>query len=189
MTRELNLNIFIHCFNCVMIIDAFELDSNEANNLKKKYDSFNNISIFNNDTLLFNDFINGNFNNKYDNIIANPPYGAWQDYDKRNKLRDIYPNLYIKETYSTFLYLCLNLLKEGGRLVFITPDTYLNLHMHTYLRNYILHNSLIEEIAIFPSTFFPGVNFGYSKLTIITLLKCKNTDSLYKNIIDLFNNQ
>jgi type I restriction-modification system DNA methylase subunit len=99
-------------------------------------------------------FISGRSSNKYDFIIANPPYGAWQDYEKRGKLKLIYPKLYIKETYSTFLFLCLSLLKEAGRLVFITPDTYLNLHTHTYLRKFILQNALVEEIAIFPSSFF-----------------------------------
>jgi hypothetical protein len=169
-------------------IDAFELDLKEANKLKHIFRDYNNISIKNDDTLLFNNFINGNCNDKYDFIIANPPYGAWQDYEKREKLKGIYPKLYVKETYSTFLYLCLNLLKTGGRLVFITPDTYLNLHMHTYLRKYILNNALIEEIAIFPSSFFPGVNFGYSKLSIITLTKCNDITTIYNNKINIFDN-
>jgi phospholipid N-methyltransferase len=169
-------------------IDAFELDIREINKLQIKFGAFSNVSIKNEDTLLYEDFINGKDKNKYDFIIANPPYGAWQDYEKREKLKNIYPKLYIKETYSTFLFLCLSVLKEGGKLVFITPDTYLNLHMHTYLRKIILQNALVEEIAIFPSSFFPGVNFGYSKLSIITLKK--NADPLSLNnkirIIDNF---
>ena len=168
-------------------IDAFELDENEAKNLKAIFNS-ENITIKNADTLLYNDFINGNCNNRYDFIIANPPYGAWQDYEKREKLKIIYPGLYVKETYSTFLFLCLNLLKPGGRLVFITPDTYLNLHMHTYLRKFLLQNALIKEIAIFPSSFFPGVNFGYSKLSIITLEKTNLKVSVYNNTIKILDN-
>jgi phospholipid N-methyltransferase len=169
-------------------IDVFELDPKEADKLKNSFSCYNNISIRNEDTLLYRDFINEKYNNKYDFVIANPPYGAWQDIEKRKILKKFYPKLYVKETYSTFLYLCLNLLRPGGRLVFITPDTYLNLHMHTYLRKYLLHNALIEEIAIFPSCFFPGVNFGYSKLSIITLTKCDNIISLYNNKINIINN-
>ena len=168
-------------------IDVFELDEREAKKLKKNFNS-ENISIKNTDTLLYNDFINGSSNNRYDYIIANPPYGAWQDYEKRLKLKTIYPGLYVKETYTTFLFLCLNLLKPGGRLVFITPDTYLNLHMHTYLRKYILQNSLVKEIAIFPSSFFPGVNFGYSKLSIITLEKTSASHAIYNNTIKILDN-
>jgi tRNA1(Val) A37 N6-methylase TrmN6 len=169
-------------------IDAFELDPNEANKLVKKYNTCNNISIRNEDTLLFKDFINNNYQNKYDYIIANPPYGAWQNYEKREILKEVYRNLYIKETYSTFLYLCIRLLKNGGRLVFITPDTYLNLHRHTYLRKYIFQNTIVEEIALFPSKFFPGVNFGYSKLSIITLVKSDNVVSIYNNKITVLDN-
>jgi len=169
-------------------IDIFELDTEEANKLKKKYKNRNNVSIQNEDTLLYKNFINGSCNNKYDFIIANPPYGAWQDYNKREKLKTIYPKLYVKETYTTFLFLCLKLLKEEGRLVFITPDTYLNLHMHTYLRKIILQNALVEEIVIFPSNFFPGVNFGYSKMSIITLLKTSNIAAIYNNKIKIIDN-
>jgi len=168
-------------------IDVFELDEKEAEKLKSAFNS-ENISIKNADTLLYNDFINGSCNNKYDFIIANPPYGAWQNYEKREKLKTIYPGLYVKETYSTFLFLCLNLLKPGGRLVFITPDTYLNLHMHTYLRKFILQNAVIKEIAIFPSSFFPGVNFGYSKLSVITLEKASNNMDAYNNTIKIIDN-
>ena len=166
-------------------VEAFELDVNEASKLKIKYRSKVNVSIINEDTLLYNNFLNNNEKNKYDFVIANPPYGAWQDYDKRDALKKIYPNLYIKETYSTFLYLCISLLKEGGRLVFITPDTYLNLHMHTFLRKYILQNTSIEEISIFTSSFFPGVNFGYSKLAIITLVKNENIITNLNNKIKI----
>ena len=168
-------------------IDVFELDEKEAEKLKNTFNS-KNILIKNADTLLYNDFINGSCNNKYDFIIANPPYGAWQNYEKREKLKTIYPGLYVKETYSTFLFLCLNLLKPGGRLVFITPDTYLNLHMHTYLRKFILQNAVIKEIAIFPSSFFPGVNFGYSKLSVITLEKASNNMDIYNNKIKILDN-
>jgi phospholipid N-methyltransferase len=165
-------------------IDVFELDPTEAMKLNEKYKNYDNIFIRNEDTLLNEDFRNGT-NKKYDFIIANPPYGAWQNYEKRKLLKSIYSNLYIKETYSTFLFLSLSLLKEKGRLVFIMPDTYLNLHMHTFLRKYILQNSLIEEISVFPSSFFPGVNFGYSKLSIITLIKSNDYHEKINNQIKI----
>jgi phospholipid N-methyltransferase len=169
-------------------IEAFELDSKEAIYLTNKYQSYNNITIKNADTLLYKSFINGDCKNRYDYIIANPPYGAWQDYDKRERLQNLYPELYVKETYSTFLFLCLSLLRQGGRLVFIIPDTYLNLHRHTYLRKILLKESLIEEIVLFPSRFFPGVNFGYSDLSIITLIKPNDMSLVLKNKVIIKNN-
>ncbi|MDR0908405.1 MAG: N-6 DNA methylase [Spirochaetaceae bacterium] len=164
-------------------IEAFELDANEAQQLERKYQSHPNIKITNTDTLLYKPFVNGQCNNKYDYIIANPPYGAWQDYEKRESLQNIYDGIYVKETYSTFLYLCISLLKEGGRLVFIIPSTYLNLHSHAKLRKKLIEQCIINEIDVFPSNFFPGVSFGYSDLSIITLEKSSDISKVANNDI------
>ena len=170
-------------------IDAFELDPKEANKLRQKYAAVKNVRIYNKDTLLEKELIKSIGNDgQYDYIIANPPYGAWQDYEKREDLKKIYPGLYIKETYSTFLYLCIHLLKDNGRLVFINPDTYLNLHRHKELRNTILEKTIIDEIVVFPSKFFPNVNFGYSNLSIISLSKCNNRDKCLSNRFSIFEN-
>ncbi|MGP1438393.1 MAG: Eco57I restriction-modification methylase domain-containing protein [Treponema sp.] len=156
-------------------IYAFELDQKAILKLKEKYQLKSFIHIRHTDTLLDNTLIPNHINNnKYDYIIANPPYGAWQDYEKRIILQKIYPNLYVKETYSTFLYQAINLLKNKGRLTFIIPKTFLTLHRHKFLRNIILTNTKIIELVIFPSKFFPNINFGYANLSILTLEKCDN---------------
>lgn len=84
----------------------------------------------------------------------------------------------MKETYALFLIRCISLLKEGGILSFIAPDTFLYLHNHQTLRKFLLTNTIIREIAIFSSKFFLGVSFGYSNLCIITLQK--ESDGLEK---------
>ena len=82
-----------------------------------------------------------------------------------------------------FLYACIQCLKENGRLCFIIPDTFLYLHRHIAIRKYILLNTKIKELALFPSSFFPNVNFGYANLCIITLEKSSNSiDNLNNNI-------
>lgn len=154
------------------IIDAFEIHPVSIDILRKKFSPFPNVSIKLSDTLTDPDLsFKSNFGANYERIIANPPYGAWQDYDKRRLLRKLFPNLYVRETYSLFLYRCIQLLKEGGRLVFIIPDTFLNLHLHKALRKYLLAKTAIQEILLFPSSFFPGVSFGYANLCIITLIR------------------
>jgi adenine-specific DNA-methyltransferase len=156
-------------------IDVYELNKESIATLTKKFSSYSQINIKQSDTLLDNDLIfQSNFGGSYDKIIANPPYGAWQDYHKRKGLKKIFPNLYVKETYGLFLYRSIELLKENGILVFIIPDTYLNLHMHKELRKHLLTNTKIKEIALFPSSFFPNVNFGYANLSILTLQKSSN---------------
>ncbi len=168
-------------------IDAFELNPQATEILKQKYAKLNNVSVICGDTLT-NEKLRfaASFGGVYDRIIANPPYGAWQDYDHRKVLKKIYPELYVKETYSLFLYAAIKLLRADGILVFIIPDTWLNLHTHTRLRSYLLQNTKILEIALFPTSFFPNVNFGYANLCIITLQKCLKVDECLNNKFNVF---
>ncbi len=169
-------------------IDVFELNANAYNTLLKKFSSYPTIHIRQCDTLLDNDLIfNSGFGGFYDKIIANPPYGAWQELEKRATLKKIYSGLYAKETYALFLFRCIQLLKDGGLLSFIIPDTFLNLHMHRAIRKHILTNTKIVELALFPSSFFPGVNFGYANLSIITLQKETNINNCLCNEFKVLN--
>lgn len=153
-------------------INVCELNPMSVGILNDKFSDCPNVTIRECDTLLDDELkFNSCFGGTYDKIIANPPYGAWQDYDKRAVLKKMYPELYAKESYGLFLYRCIELLKEDGVLSFIIPDTFLNLHMHKALRNHILTTTQIVELALFSSSFFPGVNFGYANLSIITLRK------------------
>ena len=141
-------------------INIFELNVDAIDTLNKKFCNFPNITITHCNTLLNNNLLLASSpEGTYDKIIANPPYGAIQDSSDKAKLKKTYPNLYVKETYSVFLYKCIQLLKNNGKLTFIIPDTFLNIHSHTGLREYLLHNTKIIELSLFPSSFFPGVNF------------------------------
>lgn len=162
-------------------INVFELNPNAIDELRVKYTLKSNISIKETDTLLDSAIIS--CSEKYEKIIGNPPYGARNDEKKKDILNQLYPNLYTKESYTLFLYACIRCLKENGELCFIVPDTFLSLHRHVSVRKYILTNTRIKELALFPSSFFPGVNFGYANLCIITLVKSTNiTDNLANTI-------
>ncbi len=168
-------------------IDAFELNPEAVQILKQKYREVSNVSVTRADTLIHAELTLGaDFGGSYDRVIANPPYGAWQDYDHRKSLKKIYPDLYIKETYSLFLYAATRLLREQGVLVFIVPDTWLNLHRHTKLRRHLLKRTKIQEICLFPSSFFPKVNFGYANLCIVTLRKSLSTEECLSNKFNVF---
>ncbi len=197
-------------------IDAIDINIDAIKLLDEKYKKLPNVTVRHVDTLLdekldlyedFKIFLKHtdtlfdleldcikNTNGFYDKIIGNPPYGAWQDYEKRALLKKKYSGYYVKETYTLFLLRCLSLLKYGGKLSFIVPDTFLFLNMHKKIRETLLYNSSIEEILIFPSKFFPGVKFGYSNLSIITLRRSDKEKSLnnivkitkgFKNVSDL----
>jgi len=169
-------------------IDVCELNDNAFKTLMSKFSSCPTINVRQCDTLLDNDLIfNSGFGGVYDKIIANPPYGAWQELDKRAALKKIYSDLYAKETYALFLYRCIELLNDGGILSFIIPDTFLNLHMHKAIRKHILTKTKILELALFPSSFFPGVNFGYANLSIITLQRTNNLNDSLNNEFKVLN--
>lgn len=167
-------------------LDVLELNQVSYEHLKDKYQFNANINVRQADTLLDDDLaLMAKFGGQYDKVIANPPYGAWQDYAKRDLLRKMYPNIYVKETYGLFLCRCIDLLKEGGKLAFIIPDTFLNLHNHKELRRILLTNTRIETLSLFPSSFFPNVNFGYANLCIIVLEKSSNQTNSLSNSISI----
>ncbi|MBL7188379.1 MAG: N-6 DNA methylase [Phycisphaerae bacterium] len=145
-----------------------ELDENAVHGLVSKYRE-TNIDIHHEDALevgsnpLFDQGIS------FSRIVANPPYGAYQTPQRRRRLQAQFPKLYVRDTYGVILFHCLDLLDAGGRLVFIIPDTFLWLNRHEFLRRRIFKTTTIEELALFPSKFFPNVNFGYSGLCIISL--------------------
>lgn len=181
-------------------IDALDINSDAILLLKKKYEDNTAIVVRETDTLLdeqldlysisqlwlkrtdtlFDKQLDmfSSLGGHYTKVIGNPPYGAWQDYEKRDALKKKYAGHYVKETYSLFLLRCISVLRKHGRLSFIIPDTYLFLNMHSRLREVIFSNTKIDEILIFPSKFFPGVSFGYSNLSIITLERCDKKDAL-----------
>ena len=55
----------------------------------------------------------------------------------------------------------------------------------------MLTNTKIKEILIFPSKFFPGVSFGYSKLSIVTVQKVDRSKTIDNTIriIEGFNKE
>ncbi len=150
-------------------INVFELNPSAVAGLKSKYSLKTCISVKETDTLLDKTILE--CSQRYDKIIGNPPYGARNDEHKKELLGKLYSALYTKESYTLFLYACTRCLKENGELCFIVPDTFLSLHRHLAIRKYLLTNTKIKELALFPSSFFPGVNFGYANLCIITLEK------------------
>ena len=160
-------------------ICIYELNPTAVEALRNKYKHSDNIRIKETDTLLDDDIILGRC--KFDKIIGNPPYGARNDKEKKKELNRLYTDLYTKESYTLFLYTCINCLNENGELSFIIPDTFLSLHRHIGIRKFILKYTAIRELTLFPSSFFPGINFGYANLCIITLSKHSDVSKNLQN--------
>lgn len=153
------------------VIRGSEISSEAIAHLKEKYKHDTSIDIRHEDAL---DVLGGSLfeeRTSFTRVISNPPYGAYQTPERRRQLQCRFGRLYVRETYGVILFHALSLLAQDGRLVFIIPDTFLWLTRHEVLRRKLVSQTTVEEIALFPSKFFPNINFGYSGLCIITLTK------------------
>lgn len=103
----------------------------------------------------------------YDGIISNPPYGLYFDLEYRKKIKKTFPDLYARESYGLFFAFAISRLKDGGRYVFLIPDTFLSSVNHKPLRRLICEQAAPSHIVRFPSKRFETVNFGYANLCII----------------------
>ncbi len=120
--------------------------------------------------------------NQFDFIVGNPPYlNKASAYVRKNKkkLSNIYGKINAHETYAMFIVNSIWRLKEGGKLGFITSDSFLTLSTHKRLRKFILNNSKIIEILLAPKNLFSNQNVSTSPVIII-LQKCSGQKN--KNI-------
>lgn len=115
--------------------------------------------------------------NEFDIIIGNPPYlNKASTYVRKNKvkLRKIYGKINAHETYAMFIVNSIWRLKNGGKLGFITSDSFLTLNTHTRLRKFILNNCKIDEILLAPNNLFDNQNVNTSP-AILILTKCNDS--------------
>ncbi|MHA1342562.1 MAG: Eco57I restriction-modification methylase domain-containing protein [Promethearchaeota archaeon] len=161
-------------------IFCYDINPNFRRDLKKF-----GINMKIQDTLLS---INQESYNKFDFIVGNPPYlNKASNYIRQNKkkLKKIYGKINAHETYAMFIVNSIWRLKEGGKLGFITSDSFLTLKTHAKLRKFILDKCLINEILLAPKDLFQNQNVNTSP-AIIILTKCSgenNKKHREKNIV------
>ncbi|MFX1411118.1 MAG: Eco57I restriction-modification methylase domain-containing protein, partial [Promethearchaeota archaeon] len=112
--------------------------------------------------------------NEFDIIVGNPPYlNKASTYVRKNKskLKDIYGKINAHETYAMFIVNSIWRLKEGGKLGFITSDSFLTLSTHKKLRLFILNNCIINEILLAPKNLFSNQKVSTSPVIVI-FTKC-----------------
>jgi len=121
---------------------------------------------------------------EYDFIVGNPPYlNKASSYVRKNKveLKKIYGKINAHETYSMFIVNSIWRLKEGGKLGFITSDSFLTLSTHSKLRSFILNNCIINEILLAPSNLFEKQNVSTYPVILILTKRSKDEDEQVRN--------
>ncbi len=103
-------------------------------------------------------FISTEINEEFDLIIGNPPYIRWKNLEeelkeelKNHSLWNKYFNSLCDYSY-IFILKSIELLKNGGELIFITPEYWLNTKHSLRLRNYMVQNGYFEQITHFNET-------------------------------------
>lgn len=124
---------------------------------------------------------------EYDFIVGNPPYlNKASSYVRENrvKLKQIYGKINAHETYSMFIVNSIWRLKEGGKLGFITSDSFLTLSTHFKLRKFIIDNCIINEILLAPINLFDKQNVSiYSVIITLTKLSKEENSQIRDNNI------
>ena len=99
-------------------------------------------------------------------VCSNPPWGAFKNSDK---YLDYKKFLGSSEVFSMFLYKYINTLKDGGRLSFILPESFLNVSSHSKIRSYICNSFSINRIEFlgrqFTDVFTPVILISIDKIS------------------------
>jgi adenine-specific DNA-methyltransferase len=126
----------LHNINPDINITGIELNKTIFESIKQ-YNS-------NNITLLNKNYLNHEFNTKFDLIIGNPPYFVMKKTDVDKSYYNYFdgrPNIFI-----FFIIKSLELLNDGGILSFILPKNFLNCLYYDKTRNHIFKNYKIVDI-------------------------------------------
>ena len=106
----------------------------------------------------------------FDMIVGNPPFGGTFDPEIEDALdARLGRRLGIKvkkETYAFFIVACVDLLRPGGRLVFICSDSLLTIPTMKGLRHFLMHSGTVELTSLkefSAETTYPMVVLQFTK--------------------------
>ncbi len=122
----------------------------------------------------------------FDVVIGNPPYVLCQPSNTNENTLNYYKKFevasYKIDLFHLFFEKGIQILKEKGKLGFITPNTYLTNKYIQKLRNYILQNTFINEVINYNDVVF--IDAGVDVATILLTKENKQNDT-----IDIFSFQ
>jgi len=108
--------------------------------------------------IIWKSFVGENDIKPVDLIIGNPPYVRWKNLDKGLQVELKESPLWNEYFSAQSDYLCIfilksvSLLKQGGELIFITPEYWFNTKGAQSLRNYLCANGYITDVIHFCET-------------------------------------
>jgi len=136
-----------------MNIHAYEIDSN----LSRQYDCVE-----------YTSFLSSPISDKYDVVIGNPPYIRWKNLEPELKEELAHNSLWnhyfnsLCDYLFIFILKSIEHLKDGGELIFICTEYWMNTTHSVSLRNYMCDHGYISELYHFKEApLFEGVTASF----------------------------
>lgn len=159
--------VFIDALNDMLMIDqlnnvtAIEIEQDETEKLKKRFNESEKINIFNQD---FFDYYEKANENKFDLILGNPPYIRYQylEENQRILMADILVSQGMKSnklvnTWVGFMVACVNLLSDNGKMAFVIPAEILQVAYAEDLRLFLANHLSKITLITFEELVFPNI--------------------------------
>ncbi|AFD27763.1 Eco57I restriction-modification methylase domain-containing protein [Deinococcus gobiensis] len=111
----------------------------------------------------------------YDLVISNPPYFK---IGGKSRVSSYYKNIINGQAnaYTLFMYLGINLMKQGGSAIFITPQSYFNGDSFKKLREHLISNTKIVSLLVSQSRYTQFLEEKVMQKICITSLVKSNED-------------
>lgn len=143
-------------------IDAVEIDITEAENVKGRMESYQNVRVINKDFFEF--YENSKDSVQYDMILGNPPYIRYQylEEHQRELMSEILTSQGMKanklvNTWVGFIVACVNLLSDTGEIAFVIPAEIMQVAYAEDLRLFLSNHLSKITLITFEELVFPDI--------------------------------
>ncbi|MBF0504590.1 MAG: N-6 DNA methylase [Candidatus Omnitrophica bacterium] len=128
------------------------------------------------------------FPERYDFIIGNPPYNGDESHfvrEHRNRLKGLFVEIGVRNTYSMISYQAIKSLRPNGRFSMIIEDSFLTTFYYKEFREFLINNSILEEILLAPRKLFHAGSADV-RTCILTLMKKASIGSAHNDLPSFF---
>lgn len=155
---------------------GIDIDPDVINETRKEFDIIHNDTIIPKNTKRTAESYWKTIFHDVDAIIANPPWSSQKIYKKEELIKAGYSFIEGQyDSYVLFIELSYKLLKEGGIMAFIIPDSIFD-SQNKSLRKFLIKNTQIKAIARLGEKLFEEVNRATT--VIVCQKSTPNTDTM-----------
>lgn len=122
----------------------------------------------------------------FDVVMTNPPWGVHFSKTQTQELQNIFPSIKSGEAFSYFIRKGLDLLKDGGVMSFVLPESILNIKTHKDIREILVEKTNIKKIKyldrIFKNVFTPVIRLDLvkEKNNILNKIEAEKSEIVYQ---------